>query len=692
MKNMMTIQELSATGRHQECLQACKNALQAYPKEANAYKYAGKSLLGLGQIEKAKQCLFEAHELNGNDAEITKDIGNVYLHLGDQDMAIKWYEKSLEIKSNYAPAFNNIGNIKRQSGKSQEAINLFMQAIKADPELMQAYVGAAASFMELEDYDQAKLICIEALKKNEGIPGINEILGNIFEKQSKQSSAIKCYQKELEINPKASNSLLKLAILLLNAGQAAKALETLEQASAITLSKQFSIILAKAYQDLKKFDKAIDIYKKLNITQSKNEMIPFHLGCCMLETSDNLGAIEAFQTAIQLNKTFQAAWGNLGNALQKEGRLEEAMQAQKKVLKLDPDNPIAYMNIGNIYRDLGKLDQAVESTLQSLKLKPDNPDANMSLGRIYRLLGRSDQALSCLKKANEAWKKNEKTGMALAEILYDMGLYKEGIKVISGYNTKRAKNLLLSLYLCLDKKLAFNRCAKSLIEKRWLDQRGVAAIDHANILYGQTLNNGMGASTINSILIQTITKIEFSDQLMEDLLTYITKNKSKTRSQELLVNGSQTSGNIFNTPEKPFQKLKELIVQKIDYYNKNQSINTDKDFISNMRKNMYRIRGWAIIMNKGGNLKSHNHELGWLTGTFYLQIPKSQDQLDEGAIEFSHQGRKYPKGNSSFETRVVRPSARDLNIFSSSLFHRTLPFQSETQRVCIAFDVTRNEK
>ena len=107
---------------------------------------------------------------------------------------------------------------------------------------------------------------------------------------------------------------------------------------------------------------------------------------------------------------------------------------------------------------------------------------------------------------------------------------------------------------------------------------------------------------------------------------------------------------------------------------------------------MYLLRGWAIIMSEGGNLKSHNHEKGWLTGTFYLQMPERNLNQEEGAIEFSHKGPNYPEGASTFLTRIIQPESRDLNIFSSSLFHKTLPFKGEKQRICIAFDVQRNEK
>ena len=78
MSDLATILELSATGRNQECLQACQHALQVNPGETYAYKYAGKSLLALGQFEKAQQCLVKAHQLDGNDPEIVKDIGNIF--------------------------------------------------------------------------------------------------------------------------------------------------------------------------------------------------------------------------------------------------------------------------------------------------------------------------------------------------------------------------------------------------------------------------------------------------------------------------------------------------------------------------------------------------------------------------------------------------------------------------------------
>ena len=387
------IQELSSTGHHQECLQACQNVLQGNPEEAFAYKYAGKSLLALGQFDKAQQCLVKAHQLDASDPEIAKDIGNSFLNLGNTDNALQWYGKALEINNNYAPAFNNIASLKRQSGNVQEAIDLFKRAIQVDPKLIQAYVGAAASFLALGDLDQAESFADQALEVNESTPGANEILGIIFQNKSNPERALECYQKELNINPKASNSLLNLGLLLLQQGKTAAAVESLVKASALAPSEQCSLLLAQAYQNLGQFKEAIVEYKKLDINQSENKLIPFNLGLCLLNTGNNIDAIEAFKIAVQLDESFIPAWGNLGNALKGEGRLKETIQATQKVLDLDPDNPDAHMNLGGIYKELENLDQALASTLKSLELKPDNPTAHMNLGGIYEINNKKEQAL-----------------------------------------------------------------------------------------------------------------------------------------------------------------------------------------------------------------------------------------------------------------------------------------------------------
>ncbi len=421
------IQELSAAGRHQECLQACQSALQVNPYETYAYKYAGKSLLALRQFEKAQQCLVKAHQLDSSDPEIVKDIGNIFLNLGSQDMALEWYEKALEINNNYASAINNLASLKNQGGKHQEAIDLFKRAIQADPELIQAYVGAASSFLRLGDLYQAELFATQALAINQATPRINEILGIISQNKSNPAQAIECYQKELEVNPQASNSLLNLGLLLLQKGQAALAVESLSKASALAPSQQCSLLLAQAYQNLGQFKEAIVEYKKLDIDQAKNKMIPFNLGLCLLEIVDNNAAIEAFKTAVQLDESFVAAWVNLGTALKAESRLNEAVQVTQKVIDMEPNNPDALMNLGLIYADLCSFDLALAFTTRAIEIAPDNANYFSNISGIYKLKQDLPQAHSYALRSLELQPNNHYFLRNLGSICRDLGNLDEAL-------------------------------------------------------------------------------------------------------------------------------------------------------------------------------------------------------------------------------------------------------------------------
>ena len=75
------------------------------------------------------------------------------------------------------------------------------RAIQADPQLIQAYTGAAASFLALGNLDQAESFATQAIKINASFPGINEILGITFQSKKNYQQAIESYQKELDIKP-----------------------------------------------------------------------------------------------------------------------------------------------------------------------------------------------------------------------------------------------------------------------------------------------------------------------------------------------------------------------------------------------------------------------------------------------------------------------------------------------------------
>ena len=157
------------------------------------------------------------------------------------------------------------------------------------------------------------------------------------------------------------------------------------------------------------------------------------------------------------------------------------------------------------------------------------------------------------------------------------------------------------------------------------------------------------------------------------------------KNQGTLHSGIQTSGNLFLLDYPFISSIKKAIESKIELY-KNKFINSGQGFISNWPEN-YELIGWMISMKKGGFLEPHNHEYGWITGSFYLQVPKLCNNEDSGGLAFSYQGPRYPSKGKKFGLKINKVKTRDICIFPSSLFHHTIPFESDEQRICFVFDL-----
>jgi hypothetical protein len=136
--------------------------------------------------------------------------------------------------------------------------------------------------------------------------------------------------------------------------------------------------------------------------------------------------------------------------------------------------------------------------------------------------------------------------------------------------------------------------------------------------------------------------------------------------------------------EKPIQEIKDLILEEIENYKDHYS-SFGSDLIAQWPEK-YTLYGWLIIMNKGGSLGGHMHKEGWLSGSIYLARPIKEGN-DDGDLLFSLHGSNYPSDGKSYTTAKVEIEKGTMVLFPSSLFHATIPFNANQQRITLAFDI-----
>ncbi len=140
--------------------------------------------------------------------------------------------------------------------------------------------------------------------------------------------------------------------------------------------------LAKNYFEQGQFEKALNIYEKLNASS------PYRLDYFMGVVQSNQ-QLERFEKAQQLieqklhsSRNYPQLYVELGHNYSLQGKTELADQNYQKAIASIEENPSFAYNVGNIFQKYSLLDQAV-ATYEKAMLLSDRMDFNMQLAQIY---------------------------------------------------------------------------------------------------------------------------------------------------------------------------------------------------------------------------------------------------------------------------------------------------------------------
>jgi tetratricopeptide (TPR) repeat protein len=110
-------------------------------------------------------------------------------------------------------------------------------------------------------------------------------------------------------------------------------------------------------------------------------------------------AVSHFATVAGIQNGVPAAQFNLGTALMRAGRLDEAAERLRRALALDGRYASARINLANTLAALGRLDEAEAQCREGLALDPGNAVLVNNLGQVVILRGRRPDAVRQFRRA-----------------------------------------------------------------------------------------------------------------------------------------------------------------------------------------------------------------------------------------------------------------------------------------------------
>ena len=153
------------------------------------------------------------------------------------------------------------------------------------------------------------------------------------------------------------------------------------------------------YFDLQPWHDSISLFRRaLQVTQG-NYLAANNLGVALRRSGRIQEAIPLFESAFRDNPAYAEAQSNLGEALLAESKVKEALPHILEALRLDPNLAVAHVNFGAALSRSGRFAEAAGQYQIALKLQPDQADAHAGLGIMLTELGRYPEALPELLEA-----------------------------------------------------------------------------------------------------------------------------------------------------------------------------------------------------------------------------------------------------------------------------------------------------
>ncbi|WP_440633511.1 tetratricopeptide repeat protein [Candidatus Pelagibacter sp. HIMB1485] len=416
------------------------------------------------------------------------------------------------------------------------------------------------------------------------------------------------------------------------------------------------------------FTEAFEFYNEQKLEQSKSK----------------------YEEIIELDPLNLQSHNNLGLIHKQIGNFDEAIKLFNRAIKIDASYQNAYNNLGIVFLEKGNFYNAIDNFKKLISINSHQFAAYCNLGLCYEKINEAEKAIHAYNMVPSEDKNYLNAQYNLGLLYFKIKQYKKAIKIFKNINFKKSQSYLLkSLYELNDKE----KLSKKLdieIKNKNINALNGSIIYLSKNKFGIRKKNLFCENPLDFIQVIDLNEIcDFKDLFVKTSKNIIESDEFKINPQPLLINGVQSANNIFFNKNNNIPKIKKVIDTEIQNYYK-KFLRSEEGFLKNWPRNYY-IDGWLIKMKSGGNIKPHIHEHGWLSGSIYINVPKKMD-LNSGNLVVSLDDKKKEdlenSQNSNF--KIINLKTGTLCLFPASLFHYTIPFKSDEDRIVLAFDVIAN--
>ena len=298
-----------AEGRYDSALHHLGGFLDLDPRSYEAWFNVGLVYQLTGKNDEALKAYRQAIALNEGSFPPHLNLSGLFLLRGDADAAMASLAQALELQPEHPAALWNMALAAGLTGKTDEVQGYYRRLTAADPGNLDAALQIGVHELRGGNWEEAAGRFVQCLKGRENWADAWTLLGVAKWSGKELDAAALCFDKALAREPGSIPALQCRTALALTARDLAKAPE-------------LEALLADLGQTTPAFC--------------------YNLGVLQYEARQFEAAAHSFRRAVGKRPTFGDALINLGYTLEAMGQHEQAFEALRSALSVEPELPVEY--------------------------------------------------------------------------------------------------------------------------------------------------------------------------------------------------------------------------------------------------------------------------------------------------------------------------------------------------------------
>ncbi len=353
------------------------------------------------------------------------------------------------------------------------------------------------------------------------------------------------------------------------------------------------------------------------------------------------------------------------------GEFRRASDAMEHAARKWPDHGGIQLIWAEALKDLRLFEKAASRAERAVALEPGNGDAHAISGVIAHKQGHFSKAVSAYSLALELGYEDETMEHNLGAALVGAGRPEETIKICDEWLARKpgaVEGLALKGH-ALQEAGRDGEAAELFDFDRFVKPYEIAvAGEFANL---DELNLALEDHVLNhpTLFMPPVTDLKY--------------HHPKLKISDDLLEGEKG----------PVAALELEMHRAVDEYLEDLRVSGNGHPFAAACPDDYMIYAWAAVLDMEGNQSQHIHKSGYLSGCYYLRVPEevsAEENGRDGTIAGGFEVGRPPEEFGCSKDHMIRqykPHEGLMILFPACFYHRTVPFEGSSKRICIAFDV-----